>query len=149
MSKKKHGLLSEKKNCISCQARQKRLLLLPRVKTISWSPNVVTCLDTPSQSPLSLCTKVCTESFPMLPCKKYSSWFCLTTAIFFSRLRLNEDLPTKSRRAERTKEKLFNTPILLFYIIKWFAWPSNYALQIVFAPKLARFSEHFDISLSP
>lgn len=57
---------------------------LPSVYTISWSRNVATCLEAPSQSPLSLCSRVFTDSFPTLPCKKYSSWFFFpNTAIFF------------------------------------------------------------------
>lgn len=58
---------------------------LPSVYSISWSLNSADCLDAPSHNPLSLCSRVFTDSFPTLPCKKYSSWFCLpTTAIFFA-----------------------------------------------------------------
>lgn len=57
---------------------------LPSVHSISWSTNVADCRDAPSHNPLSLCSRVFTDSFPTLPCKKYSTWFCLpTTAIFF------------------------------------------------------------------
>ena len=77
-------------------------ILLPRVNSISWSTNVANCRDAPSHNPLSLCNKVLTDSFPTLPCKKYSSWFCLpTTAIFFpiiGKYRRFYDIPSRTSR---------------------------------------------------
>lgn len=71
---------------LSCEENS---LVLPSEYNISRSAKVAKCRDAPSHSPLSLCKRVLTDSFPTLPWRKYSSWFCLpATAMLFLNTRL-------------------------------------------------------------
>lgn len=78
--------LKETYNLLSCEENS---FVLPSEYNISRSAKVANCRDAPSHSPLSLCKRVLTDSFPTLPWRKYSSWFCLpATAMFFLNTRL-------------------------------------------------------------
>lgn len=93
----------ESSTCIYSTIYAQIMCSLPSVYSISRSTNVADCRDAPSHSPLSLCRRVLTDSFPTLPCRKYSSWFCLpTTAIFLFNDKRPAKIPNIFRRFIRS-----------------------------------------------